>query len=376
MHRGILTYFLWILGMKKKSSILIAVCMLAVTTACMPRHRSQSSEAASLPGGAKSRSYSNRLVRTTYFGGNKDWRNGPGPGNFACTGLQDVNEWYVAPSDTFGDPEIWDGEECPANPSTGIPECTRIMQDKKICGRKVKIKCGENCRPDAPEIVLMITDACPKNHRSNVGGACQGGPAFDISQAAWEKMHQRDDNISVYYQRVDDSTPVGIAQTSSKASDSVDGEVASDGKFYPFCTNGSDTGGGFGWQPELGGPNGGSCKIRGSSNNQAPQSSGGSGDLVATIKVKSSWQDGYCADIVIENRGSGKTNSWTLQLNTNGSKITQTWNLVGDSSGSNPTLKPSGEWAAKINAGASSNGQGFCASRSGGEISVGSITPQ
>lgn len=30
---------------------------------------------------------------------------------------------------------------------------------------------------------------------------------------------------------------------------------------YPYCTNGIDTGGGWGWQPELGGPNGGSCKL-------------------------------------------------------------------------------------------------------------------
>ncbi|MBM4252347.1 MAG: hypothetical protein FJ146_10285 [Deltaproteobacteria bacterium] len=361
--------------MKHTSMIIMSLALLATTVVgCMPKQRSHSSELANAHGGSKPKGYADRLVKTTYFGGNKDWRNGPGPGNFACMGLQGVNEWYIAPSDTFGDPEIWDGEECPANPATGIPECTRIMQDKKICGRKVKIKCGDNCRADAPEIVLMITDACPKNHKSNVGGACQGGPAFDIAQAAWERMHQRDDNISVYYQRVDDATPVGIVtQSSTKASENVDGEVASDGKFYPFCTNGSNTGGGFGWQPDLGGPNGGSCKVRGASTAPTPSVSGGSGNLVATIKVKSSWQDGYCADIVIENRGNATTNSWSLQLNTNGSKITQTWNLVGDTSGSNPTLKPSADWAAKISAGASTSGQGFCASRSGSEISVGSV---
>ena len=31
---------------------------------------------------------------------------------------------------------------------------------------------------------------------------------------------------------------------------------------FPYCTNGSNTGSGFGWQPQLGGPNGGSCKAR------------------------------------------------------------------------------------------------------------------
>jgi hypothetical protein len=366
--------------MKHSSKLVLAMTMVvaAILVGCMPKQRPIASDLANVHGGPKLRSYSERLVRTTYFGGNKDWRNGPGPGNFACMGLQGVNEWYIAPSDTFGDPEIWDGDECPANPSTGIPECTRIMQEKKICGRKVKIKCGENCRSDAPEIVLMITDACPKNHRSNVGGACQGGPAFDIAQAAWERMHQRDDNISVYYQRVDDATPVGIVnQTATKASENLDGEVASDGKFYPYCTNDSNTGGGFGWQPDLGGPNGGSCKVRGSGNAPTPPAaSGGSGSLVATIKVKSSWQDGYCADILIENRGSGTTNSWVIQLSTNGSKITQTWNLSGDSTSTNPTLKPSGDWAGKINAGSSNGSQGFCANRSGGEITVGSITAQ
>ena len=389
--------------MKKTLStvkIVGALWLLAAVAGCHPKSATNTSKTAGAYG---QRGYSTTLVRTTYFGGNLDYRNGPGPGNFACTGFQNVKEWYVAPSDTFGDPEIWDGEECPPN-ANGIPECTQIMQRKSICGRKVKVKCGgSNCRPGAPEIVLQITDACPKNHRSNVGGACQGGPAFDLSQSAWERMHAANDNISVYYQRVDDSTPLGPVTADNdtqqrpatrKTVEDADGAIASDGKYYPYCTNGSNTGGGFGWQPELGGPNDGSCIVRSvpqpvaSAQPTAPtplpvfptaSPVSDSSKLAVVIEVTSTWESGYCANIKLQNTGSTPTKSWTLALNKNGTTFTQTWNLssIGNT-GDTATYKPVAEWNAVIPAGGSANQQGFCVSRSStsAEVKINSVSAE
>ena len=381
--------------MKKRLSRVKIFCGLWLFVAVVGCHPKSITNTSKIDGAYGQRGYSTTLVKTTYFGGNLDYRNGPGPGNFACTGFQNVKEWYVAPSDTFGDPEIWDGEECPPN-ANGIPECTQIMQKKNICGRKVKLKCGgNNCRPGAPEIVLQITDACPKQHRSNVGGACQGGPAFDLSQAAWERMHATNDNISVYYQRVDDSTPLGPVTggnetvqgpSTRKTIGDTDGTIASDGKYYPYCTNGSNTGGGFGWQPELGGPNGGSCFVRSVAQSPvpapvpapvpvpaspAPSPVPGSSNLAASLEVTSTWDGAYCANIKIQNSGNSATKSWTLELNKNGTTITQTWNLNSSgNSGDIATYKPLTEWHAVIPAGGSVNQQGFCASRSSSSAEV------
>ena len=218
------------------------------------------------------------------------------------------------------------------------------------CGVKVKVSCASNCKPGVPEVMAKITDACPVNHPQNKrstggSGACQGGPHFDIGKPIWELMHSANDNISVRYQVVDASTPLGpnngttspaqkgpaqaqtaptvprnqqaapkqtppcgsavqttqgarvgaattpnIAQPiaapipsspspaptpSAPSSPAPDASPAApaggtQGKWcdsytssmcFPYCTNGSNTGNSFGWQPELGGPDGGSCRV-------------------------------------------------------------------------------------------------------------------
>ncbi len=68
--------------------------------------------------------------------------------------------------------------------------------------------------------------------------------------------------------------------TPAQGSNPKAGEVGSRycdkiGACYPYCTNGSSVGGGFGWQPELGGPNGGSCRV--------PSADGASGPSITTV---------------------------------------------------------------------------------------------
>jgi len=327
--------------------------------------------------------YAPVLVPSTYFGGSLDYRNGPGPGHFACMNLQEVSQWYLAASDTFGDPAIWDAPVCPPG-ANGIPECTKLMETHQICGRKVKIKCGgDNCRSDAPEIVVQITDACPRDHWANKqSGACQNGPAFDLSQAAWELLHARHDNVSVYYQRVDDATPLGPVAPASVAH--VSGTTASDGKFYPYCTNGSQTGNGFGWQPDLGGPSGGSCIVPGAasqsnasvtspaasssappatpaaSTSSSPPPSSTQAGVQATIQIESQWTNGYCAKVIVKNTGTTSMQSWTVVLNTNAATISQSWNLTLSSSSGQVTLTPQANWNGALSPGAATDQQGFC----------------
>jgi cellulase/cellobiase CelA1 len=208
-------------------------------------------------------------------------------------------------------------------------------------------------------------------------------------------MHAVNDNISVYYQRVDDSTPLGPVAAGNgtvqgpatrKTAEDADGTIASDGKYYPYCTNGSNTGGGFGWQPELGGPNDGSCFVRVVTQQPAPTPApaspapsqvSGSSNLSVSIEVTSTWDSGYCANIKLQNTGNSPTKSWTLALNKNGANMTQTWNLSSTgNSGDTVTYKPVAEWNAVIPAGGSANQQGFCVSRSStsAEVKVTSVS--
>jgi len=284
-------------------------------------------------------------VGTTYYPYDAADAVNMGPGHFSCSQFNGETQWYIAPSDTFGDQRLWSGAPCAANPNGGPPNCAAVMT---TCGVKVKVSCASNCKPGAPEVVAMITDVCPKNHPQNIPkGTCGNGPHFDIGKPIWELMHSANDNISVRYQVVDASTPLGpsngasspapqgpaqgqtsptvpsnpqaatkqtspsgsAAQTtpggakgaattaniaqpiagpipstpspsptptpSAPSSPAPDASPASpaggtQGKWcdsynssmcFPYCTNGSNTGNSFGWQPELGGPNGGSCRV-------------------------------------------------------------------------------------------------------------------
>ena len=100
------------------------------------------------------------------------------------------------------------------------------------------------------------------------------------------------------------------------------------------------------------------------------------GDLMATIKIKSEWQGGYCADIVISNQGSSAVSTWSLVLNLNGTRLAQQWNVQVAPNGSSVVFRPVAEWNATIDVGSSVNQQGFCVdtpNNSGSKVSVESI---
>ena len=64
--------------------------------------------------------------------------------------------------------------------------------------------------------------------------------------------------------RAADASVQSQAASPNQPKASGDGDKFCDqGVCYPYCTNGSNTGGGFGWQPEIkDAPKGGSCKVR------------------------------------------------------------------------------------------------------------------
>ncbi|MBM4253036.1 MAG: hypothetical protein FJ146_13770 [Deltaproteobacteria bacterium] len=82
--------------------------------------------------------------------------------------------------------------------------------------------------------------------------------------------------------------------------------------------------------------------------------------ITASINIKSQWQSGYCADVIVTNNGSSNLTSWTLTLDLNGTKLAQQWNVNVSSGGDSVTFQPIAEWNAKIAPGASANQQGFC----------------
>ena len=106
---------------------------------------------------------------------------------------------------------------------------------------------------------------------------------------------------------------------------------------------------------------------------QKASESNGSG-LKVDIKVKSTWQGGYCADLIVSNPGSQAVSTWTLVLNLNSSTMTQQWNMVPSYGSGTVTLKPAASWNMNIPAGGSVDMQGFCADNSGSQLSVASIS--
>lgn len=97
-------------------------------------------------------------------------------------------------------------------------------------------------------------------------------------------------------------------------------------------------------------------------------------ELKVDIKVKSNWQGGYCADLIVSNSGTKAVTTWTLVLNLNSSTMTQQWNMVPSYGSGTVTLKPAASWNMNIPAGGSVDMQGFCADSSGSQLSVASIS--
>ena len=86
----------------------------------------------------------------------------------------------------------------------------------------------------------------------------------------------------------------------------------------------------------------------------------GSGNLVATLKVKAEWDGGYCADLVITNHAATATKSWTITLAKNGSVLSQMWNLSSTDQGTTVIVKPVAEWNRVIAPGQSNSAHGIC----------------
>lgn len=61
-----------------------------------------------------------------------------------------------------------------------------------------------------------------------------------------------------------------------------------------------------------------------------------SGAAEATLTIQSDWGAGYCANVVIQNSGTSEVNGWSVELNLNGSAISNLWN--GNRSGE--TVRP------------------------------------
>ncbi len=82
--------------------------------------------------------------------------------------------------------------------------------------------------------------------------------------------------------------------------------------------------------------------------------------LAAKIIVKSTWQTGYCADIVVTNNGTAVAPTWTAVINLHGGRVSQKWNTVMTQVGGNASFAPSYSWATSLPAGATVSNQGFC----------------
>ncbi|MCX6130094.1 MAG: hypothetical protein NTX25_13645 [Proteobacteria bacterium] len=180
-------------------------------------------------------------ISTTYYPADGDYS--MGPGHFSCSQYNWVNQWYVAPSDTFGDPKLWEGPTCPGRAYDA--DCASVQ---KTCGRKVKLRCRENCKPNAPEVVAMVTDFCPRDHPQNKkSGACQGGPHFDIGKPIWELMRSANDNIKVSYQVVDDATALGPINEGSGGPTAPPAAILESGSGSLTCMGNKFCSNGWGW---------------------------------------------------------------------------------------------------------------------------------
>lgn len=93
----------------------------------------------------------------------------------------------------------------------------------------------------------------------------------------------------------------------------------------------------------------------------APTPSSASNSLKVTIKTKSSWQEGYCADLHIQNTGPAAVREWTLVLKAGAAEIDQSWNVELKAAGDRYIVTPANAWTRHINPGASIDNLGFCA---------------
>ncbi len=91
-----------------------------------------------------------------------------------------------------------------------------------------------------------------------------------------------------------------------------------------------------------------------------PQTSGSQGTLQARLNVKSTWQTGYCVDLILTNSGSTPVNAWSVKLDLKAGTLTQRWNILASANSGTITIDPSMSYNTSLAAGASLSQQGFC----------------
>jgi cellulase/cellobiase CelA1 len=84
--------------------------------------------------------------------------------------------------------------------------------------------------------------------------------------------------------------------------------------------------------------------------------------LTANVAVTSDWGTGYCAILNVTNAGSSSA-TWTAQLSTTGSTISNLWNAIVTTSAPNLVTVTPHQWNGTIAPGTTDSSVGFCADR-------------
>ncbi len=88
-----------------------------------------------------------------------------------------------------------------------------------------------------------------------------------------------------------------------------------------------------------------------------------SGVLTVTATATSTWNTGYCENVVVANGGTAATTSWTVTLSIGSASLSNGWSGTFGSSGGTLTVTPL-SWNAAIGPGQSTS-FGFCATSAG-----------
>ena len=109
-----------------------------------------------------------------------------------------------------------------------------------------------------------------------------------------------------------------------------------------------------------------------------PTSQVASGGVTASIRIKSTWQTGYCADLVVHNATGQKLNSWSVTLRANGTSISQNWNINVTKTSNGYTVSPAASWNSMVDDQADMANEGFCVDLNGSsqQMSVDSASGQ
>ena len=104
-----------------------------------------------------------------------------------------------------------------------------------------------------------------------------------------------------------------------------------------------------------------------------------SGSLLVSLKAKSQWDYGYCADVIVTNQGQTAISNWSIVLVKNGATIDQAWNLTTLDQGATLLIKPLAGLNSAIAPGQSYSMQGFCTNHSKPQVNIvtaGSVNSQ